>query len=76
MLTTHTDKHGHPKILETCRLPLTAKACVSRIISDLAVIDVTDQGLVVREKLVDISNVDLQALTEAELTFAIEGEAL
>lgn len=76
VLTTHTDKHGRPKILETCRLPLTAKACVSRIISDLAVIDVTDQGLVVREKLVDISNVDLQALTEAELTFAIEGKAL
>ncbi len=74
VLTTHTDKHGRPKILETCRLPLAAKACVSRIISDLAVIDVTDQGLVVREKLVDISNADLQAQTEAELTFAI-GEA-
>ncbi|WP_404364060.1 3-oxoacid CoA-transferase subunit B [Marinobacter sp.] len=73
VLTTHTDKHGRPKILETCRLPLTAKACVSRIISDLAVIDITDQGLVVREKLVDISNVDLQAQTEAELTFAIGG---
>ncbi|WP_028669555.1 3-oxoacid CoA-transferase subunit B [Saccharospirillum impatiens] len=74
VLTTHTDKHGNPKILKTCRLPLTAKACVSRIISDLAVIDVTPQGLVVREKLTDISNGDLQALTEAELTFET-GEA-
>ncbi|WP_181952713.1 3-oxoacid CoA-transferase subunit B [Saccharospirillum alexandrii] len=73
VLTTHTDKHGKPKILKTCRLPLTAKACVSRIISDLAVMDVTDQGLVVREKLVEISDADLQALTEAELTFATEG---
>lgn len=72
VLTTHTDKHGKPKILKTCRLPLTAKACVSRIISDLAVMDVTDQGLVVREKLVEISDADLQALTEAELTFATE----
>lgn len=74
VLTTHTDKHGRPKILKTCRLPLTAKACVSRIISDMAVIDVTDRGLVVREKLVDISDKDLQAQTEAELTFAT-GEA-
>lgn len=73
VLTTHTDKHGKPKILKTCRLPLTAKTCVSRIISDLAVMDVTDQGLVVREKLVEISDADLQALTEAELTFATEG---
>ncbi|MGP4844718.1 3-oxoacid CoA-transferase subunit B [Marinobacter sp. 1Y8] len=71
VLTTHTDKHGQPKILKTCRLPLTAKACVSRIISDLAVIDVTRQGLVVREKLVEISDADLQAKTEAELMFAI-----
>ena len=69
VLTTHTDKHGRPKILETCRLPLTAKACVNRIISDLAVIDVTDQGLVVREKLVDISDAELQEKTEARLTF-------
>ncbi|WP_394168961.1 3-oxoacid CoA-transferase subunit B [Saccharospirillum alexandrii] len=75
VLTTHTDKHGNPKILKTCRLPLTAKACVSRIISDLAVMDVTDQGLVVREKLIEISDADLQALTEAELTFATEGGA-
>lgn len=73
VLTTHTDKHGNPKILKTCRLPLTAMACVSRIISDLAVMDVTDQGLVVREKLIEISDADLQALTEAELTFATEG---
>lgn len=73
VLTTHTDKHGRPKILKECRLPLTAKACVSRIISDLAVMDVTPEGLVVREKLTDISNEDLQAQTEAELRFDIVG---
>lgn len=73
VLTTHTDKHGKPKILKTCRLPLTAKACVNRIISDLAVIDVTSQGLVVREKLIEISDAELQAKTEAELIFTDTG---
>lgn len=70
VLTTHTDKHGRPKILKDCGLPLTAKACVSRIISDLAVMDVTRQGLVVREKLVQITNADLQEKTKAKLIFA------
>jgi 3-oxoacid CoA-transferase B subunit len=73
VLTTHTDKQGRPKILKNCRLPLTAQTCVNRIISDLAVMDVTAQGLVVREKLVQISDADLQAKTEAELTFATRG---
>lgn len=69
VLTTHTDKRGRPKILETCRLPLTAKACVNRIISDVAVMDISPAGVVVREKLLDISNEDLQAITEAPLLF-------
>ncbi|GGX45081.1 3-oxoacid CoA-transferase subunit B [Saccharospirillum salsuginis] len=69
VLTTHTDKKGRSKILETCRLPLTAKRCVNRIISDLAVMDVTPDGLVVREILTDISDAELQELTEAKLTF-------
>jgi len=73
VLMTHTDKKGQPKILTHCRLPLTAKRCVNRIISDLAVLDVTDQGLVVREKLVDISDADLQEQTEAELVFEHRG---
>ncbi|EAR10300.1 3-oxoacid CoA-transferase subunit B [Reinekea blandensis] len=72
VLTTHTDKQGRPKILEHCRLPLTAKACTDRIISDLAVIDVTPEGLMVREKLVDISNDELQDKTEAKLMFTAE----
>ena len=75
VLTTHTDKKGQPKILRQCRLPLTAKGCVNRIISDLAVMDVTDRGLVVREILTDISPADLQALTEAELIFEPGGAA-
>jgi len=45
VITTHTDKKGRPKIVQECSLPLTAKRCVSRIFTDLAVIDVTENGL-------------------------------
>ena len=71
VLTTHTDKRGQPKILKTCRLPLTAKACVNRIISDIAVMDITPHGVVVREKLLDMSDEDVQAITEAPLRFDV-----
>ncbi len=49
VLTTHTDKNGNPKILERCTLPLTAAACVNRIYSDMAVCDVTPEGLCLTE---------------------------
>ena len=48
-LMTHNNRAGEPKILETCSLPLTGQSCVSKVITDLAVIRVTEDGLVLEE---------------------------
>ena len=67
VMMTHTTKEGEPKILRTCRLPLTGVAVVHRIITELAVIDVTPQGLVLREIAPDTTVEAVQAKTEARL---------
>jgi len=62
----HAQK-GEPKILNECTLPLTAKAQVNRIITELAVIDVTPEGLVLRELGPNATVEDVQKATEAPL---------
>lgn len=66
VVTTHTAK-GAPKILKKCTLPLTAFNKVNRIITELAVIDCTEKGLVLRERHVSTTIEEIQALTEATL---------
>jgi 3-oxoadipate CoA-transferase, beta subunit len=67
VLVEHTTKAGAPRIRKTCGYPLTATAVVRRIYTDLAVIDVTPEGLVVREIVDDIDFPALQAKTEAAI---------
>jgi 3-oxoadipate CoA-transferase, beta subunit len=66
----HETRQGAPRLLDTCVLPLTAVRCVTRVYTDLAVIEVTPTGLLVREMLGDLSEADLRARTGAPLIFA------
>jgi 3-oxoacid CoA-transferase B subunit len=69
VLTTHTTKDGRPKLLPACTYPLTAAAVVDRVYTDLAVIDVTPDGFVVREMVPGLARDELQAKTAAPLRF-------
>ena len=71
VMMEHVARDGTPKIVNECSLPLTGRACVHRIVSDQAVIDVTADGLVVRELAPGITAEDLQAATEPPLRFAL-----
>lgn len=69
----HLTKTGESKIVEQCTYPLTGIGCVDRIYSDLAVIDVTADGLLVREMVAGLTFATLQELTSAAL---IDGSKL
>lgn len=65
--TTHTDKHGKPKILKKCRLPLTACKEADMIVTDMAFIERTEDGLVLREIAPDTTVENVLSKTEADL---------
>jgi 3-oxoadipate CoA-transferase beta subunit len=67
VLLEHTTKDGEPRLRRCCAYPLTAPRCVKRIYTNLAVLDVTAQGLSVREMIDGMTLGDLQALTEPPL---------
>ena len=67
VMMEHVTREGAPKIVERCSYPLTGVGCVARLYTDLAVIDVTADGLVAREWIDGLSFDELQALTGAPL---------
>ncbi len=70
VIMEHMTRKGTPRLVETCTLPLTAVRCVKRVYTDLAVVDIAHDGMVVREMLDGMTEADLRARTGAPLVFA------
>lgn len=67
VLTTHTDRAGNPKLKDTCTLPLTARGCVARVFTDMAVVDITPEGYALAEIAEGVSLSEVRDATGAPL---------
>lgn len=67
VVTSHVAKDGSPKLVEACTFPLTGVACVGRVYTSLAVVDIEDGRFVLREKLPSVSLEALRSVTGAPL---------
>ncbi|MCH2082686.1 MAG: CoA transferase subunit B [Saprospiraceae bacterium] len=68
----HTNKRGKSKLLKSCTLPLTGVRCVKKVVTNLAVMDITENGFKLLERAPGVSIEDIQAATEGRLI--IEGD--
>jgi len=76
VMMEHAARDGAPNIVNECSLPLTGKSCVQRIITDLAVIDITEDGLILRELAPDVSVGHVRGATEPPLIEARDLRAI
>jgi len=76
VIMAHNTRSGGPRLLDACTLPLTARACVTRVYTDIAVIDVTADGFVAREVVEGIDAQQLQARSQAPVAWADDCKVL